>query len=107
MAHYPEISDRLESKIEELAETSHSNNINVPSEAQTALICFDSNNEELYGKISTMIEPINVGEYKYKCTVCGKTGKNRQSTTIHVESHLQGVSHPCKHCGKLAGLVMA
>ena len=80
----------------------HANQLSVPSEVNTGLNQFEFGNGDLEGKISSMMESINDGEYRWKCTVCGKLGKKRQTTSRHVESHLEGVSHPCNLCDKVS-----
>ena len=34
----------------------------------------------------------------YICKVCGKPGRMRQTITRHIETHLEGYSHPCNQC---------
>ena len=63
----------------------------------------DSNNEDLKSKIETMMENINDGERnKWRCTVCGKTATLKNDVRRHVESHIEGVTHPCNVCGKVS-----
>ena len=94
-------TDILEEKLEDYNTIAIHQSI-IQSKKLAGLISFDSKNEELEAKISSMVESINDGEYRYRCSVCGKLGKNRQATSRHVESHLEGVSHPCSICGKVS-----
>ena len=37
----------------------------------------------------------------FSCKLCGKSGgKNKVHMKNHVETHLEGLSFPCQHCGK-------
>merc|ERR1712126_133803 len=36
----------------------------------------------------------------WSCTVCGKSANHKSKLKQHVETHLQGFSHPCLLCGK-------
>ena len=68
----------------------------------TKKVVIDPQTEELQTKIASMMENINEGENKWRCTVCGKAAQKKQSITRHVESHIEGVSHPCNQCGKVS-----
>jgi hypothetical protein len=40
----------------------------------------------------------------YRCTACGKTNKGvaaKNNMKQHIETHFEGISHPCKQCGKV------
>jgi hypothetical protein len=66
-------------------------------------IIVNSNTEDLKAQIDAMIEVIGKGVYS--CTVCGKEKQGRNSTQDmrrHIETHIEGVSHPCNLCGKVS-----
>ena len=53
------------------------------------------------------MEKIEVGECKWKCSVCGKTTKGktgmaRQDMRRHIEAHMDGLSYPCNQCEKVS-----
>ena len=51
--------------------------------------------------IDSMIERIDVADNILKCTVCGKESKGMKAKTIlrqHIETHIEGLSHPCNQC---------
>ena len=66
------------------------------------MVPYDSSNEENELKIASMMESITEEGFNYRCTVCGKPGKDKQATRRHVESHIEGASHPCNLCGKVS-----
>ena len=72
-----------------ISETSHA------SEGEAT---FKKVNVDLDTMISSMMEKI---DGKWTCTKCGKTGKDKYATTMHIEKHIDGMSHPCEHCGKI------
>ena len=55
---------------------------------------------EFKDKIESMIERATGEDYKFKCNVCGKTTTAKQIMDYHVETHIEGLSYPCKICGK-------
>jgi predicted RNA-binding Zn-ribbon protein involved in translation (DUF1610 family) len=59
----------------------------------------EGNSNDLQSHINSMIEKIGPGEFK--CTVCGKTNTHRATMRRHIETHIEGVSHPCPLCGKI------
>ena len=61
-----------------------------------------TNNEDLKLKIASMMESVTDGQNRYRCTVCGRTGKDKTHMGRHVESHIEGASHPCNLCGKVS-----
>ena len=65
-------------------------------------VFMDSNTEDLKTKIDSLAERIHDGEFKWKCTVCGKTTKKKVDIGRHIETHLEGVSHTCNQCGKIS-----
>ena len=54
-----------------------------------------------------MMERADDGENNWKCTVCGKAMKGRDSLVklhmrSHIETHIEGLSYPCNECGKVS-----
>ena len=39
-------------------------------------------------------------ESGFQCNVCTKEGKDLRNMLRHAETHIEGVSYPCQHCGK-------
>ena len=69
----------------------------------TAIVNIDEdtalNIEEIDAKIAEYI--IRTNDNFYSCKFCGKSGvKARTDMKKHVETHLEGLSFPCQHCGK-------
>ena len=61
--------------------------------------------ENLEETIDSMIVEVNDGIINRRCNVCGKTtkcGTPKRAMTRHIETHIEGVSHTCIQCGKLA-----
>ena len=70
---------------------------------QQVVMDFNVSKSALTEKIESMMVRILVGENKWKCKVCGKETKSGKTQMArHVESHLEGVSHPCNQCGKVS-----
>ena len=64
----------------------------------TSFIPPDTTIEELTSIIDSMIDN-TVGEQRaWKCKVCGREDKIRRGMRRHVETHIEGVSYPCKLC---------
>ena len=59
-------------------------------------------NEDFEVKIGSLIESFVDGDFRWKCTVCGKGTKDKCDMKRHVESHIDGISHPCNICGKVS-----
>ena len=58
-----------------------------------------SNIEEVDAKIAENM--LKESDGTFSCQLCGKSGvKTRQNMKKHVETHLEGLSFPCQHCGK-------
>ena len=58
-----------------------------------------SNIEEIDAKIAE--NTLKESDGTFSCLLCGKSGvKTRQNMKKHVETHLEGLSFPCQHCGK-------
>ena len=63
----------------------------------------DITTEDLEAKKMCMIEKVDDAINKWRCTVCGKTTKNRSGLTDmkrHTETHSEGAAYPCNQCGK-------
>ena len=81
-------------------ETSLDNSIMVPVEVKHNLT--DSTLGDHRAKMDLMMEKIHDGEYKWKCTVCGKMTKGKaQDMRRHIETHIEGLSFPCSQCDKV------
>ena len=67
-------------------------------EAKTSISFNDHG--ELDKKIDTMLDKF---DGFWTCSVCGKTDKNNRKDNLrkHIETHIEGVSHPCGHCGRI------
>ena len=74
----------------------------VPLDSGKMIIAVDSNSEDLQAKIESMMESTSDEDFKWRCTMCGKTTKKRQEMTRHIESHIDGVTHPCNQCDKVS-----
>jgi len=87
--------NKTESKI--LADLEYESSI---SETSRINIKFDqiSNIEELDAKIIEYIEKTNGA--RWKCTVCGKTMKDKTAAKEHVEVHFEGLAFSCEYCDK-------
>ena len=59
----------------------------------------NTNMKDIKARTGLFMEKAIEGNYKWKCTVCGKMSKYRQDMSRHIETHIQGVSYPCKLCG--------
>ena len=62
--------------------------------------------EELEAKTMSLMERVDDGILKWKCTVCGKAFKTNQHTRMHIETHSEGLLYACNLCGKVSRLVM-
>ena len=62
-------------------------------------VSFRDENTELDARINLMLKKVN---NIWTCTACGKTDNNNKVTNVkkHIESHIEGLEHPCGHCGK-------
>ena len=58
-----------------------------------------TNYKELDETINSMMS--SLGQGQYSCNVCGKIEpKKKSNMKNHIEGkHIEGVSHPCSHCG--------
>ena len=66
--------------------------------------------EDLKAMLDSMMESIDEGEHKWKCTICGKATKGtvsiaRSEMRSHIESHYEGLTYPCNQCGKVSSSI--
>ena len=66
--------------------------------------------KDLKGMLDSMMESIDEGEHKWKCTICGKATKGtvsiaRSEMRSHIESHYEGLTYPCNQCGKVSSSI--
>ena len=66
--------------------------------ADSGKVLVNANMQDIKVQINSMMEKVIEGEYKWKCTVCGKMSKDKQDTSRHIETHIEGVSYPCNLC---------
>ena len=66
------------------------------------VVVTDISTEDLKAKLDSMIDRIDDGEYKWKFIVCLNAFKRRNRSITHVEIHIEGLSYPCNHCGKVS-----
>ena len=56
---------------------------------------------EVHAELDKQIEEILVkNNGMWNCKVCGKFANHKSKLKQHVETHIQGFSHPCPICGK-------
>ena len=55
-----------------------------PVDSSKMVALAEISNEDLRVKIASMIDQVNDGEYKWKCTVCGKANKKKQDMERHI-----------------------
>ena len=53
---------------------------------------------EIDSKVYEFIK--NLGTKEFQCTQCGKIASKKSNLVKHVETHIEGLSYPCKICGK-------
>ena len=94
ISHHKELTATNYESVDKISQASHDNQLVVPK------VVYASKNLEFEAKIASMMESLDDEEYKWRCTVCGQSGKTKQATSRHVESHIEGFSHPCNLCGK-------
>jgi uncharacterized C2H2 Zn-finger protein len=63
-------------------------------------ITVNADMEDLKAQFNSMIE--RTGDGEHRCTVCGKSNRNKKDLGRHVETHIEGVSYPCNLCGKVS-----
>ena len=67
--------------------------------AVNSIIPVGADMENIKAQIISMMERVVDGEKKWKCTICGKSSKDKQDVARHVEIHIEGISYPCNQCG--------
>ena len=60
-------------------------------------ISFKDETNELNKMINSMLE---YEDGHWKCGRCGQTKKDKTRVKRHIETHIDGISHPCGHCDK-------
>ena len=58
---------------------------------------FREENTELNDMVNSMLTKT---DGLWSCTKCGKTNTDKSKAKRHIETHIEGVSHPCGFCGK-------
>ena len=81
---------------EQEAAFSSSTSLEVPN---SSFVMDSSNLAEVNEKIEEFIEKAE-GE-GYNCKQCGKYAKRKDHIRKHIETHMEGLSFPCKTCGKI------
>ena len=70
--------------------------------SDTAVVSLDldtSNIQQIDQKLEENIQRDEDGTFS--CKLCGKAGvKLSRNMKNHIETHLEGLSFPCQHCGK-------
>jgi hypothetical protein len=91
-----------ERAIDEYNTESLTDNMIAPGKGGNMLVPVSSTmTKDIKEQIDSMVE--KVGDKEYKCSVCGKVMHGSiQNINRHVETHLNGVSHPCNQCDKVA-----
>ena len=70
--------------------------------AVNSIIPVGADMENIKAQIISMMERVVDGEKKWKCTICGKSSKDKQDVARHVEIHIEGISYPCNQCGTIS-----
>ena len=101
-----EFTSKIDTFNEEVENTSFDNAVSVLDvnytssnrDAKTSVL-FRDENTELDTRINSMLKKVN---NIWTCAVCGKTDKNNHVNNVkkHIDSHIEGLEHPCGHCGK-------
>ena len=94
----PELDNQV--MIENVDQVNYIDNSIVQVDPGRTMVAVDSSIEDVKSKIYSLMEKFSNGQYNWKCTVCGKPGKDRANMARHIESHIEGVSYPCEKCGK-------
>ena len=93
---YQELEDNLQDNKSGITSITNSDKF---TEAKMS-VSFKDTNTELDVIINTMLQKING---IWKCTKCGFTDKRNLPFKVkrHIETHIDGIAHPCGHCGKV------
>ena len=57
-----------------------------------------TNGEMMEKLVSEILKRTDSEGSMWKCTECGKLCKRKDRLGLHIETHLEGFSHPCKYC---------
>ena len=80
----------------------------MPYKVTRIIVAADTDKKELKAIISSMIVDHNNGTLS--CEICGKVKEMKDGKmpfakldmSRHIESHIDGISFPCHHCGKIS-----
>ena len=70
-----------------------------PTEGTAKIESISSNITEIEEQINQYFERCEDG--LYRCTLCGKTGKQSRNVKNHIEIHIDGLEFPCDKCDKM------
>lgn len=62
---------------------------------------FSAEVDEMVNKHISKSENAITGQPEFTCTLCHKAMKAKRHMINHVETHFEGMSHPCTLCGKI------
>ena len=102
MTPSPYKDETIKEMADEFTERTWNNQSIFPGDSNKIMVSYDTTNEDLKEKLSSMMEYMGDGNNKWKCLVCGKVSRDRTDMGRHVECHLEGVSYPCNQCGKVS-----
>ena len=72
----------------------------IDNENTQTVVC-DGNTVEINAELDKQIEETLVKHNgMWTCKVCGKFANHKSKLKQHVETHIEGFSHPCSLCGK-------
>ena len=86
------------------SESTVTNAVSLPEATYTSEakvpVSFSDDNSELGKMINSMLTKIDGA---WTCAKCGKTDKGNSSARVrrHIETHIEGMAHPCGFCGKI------
>ena len=93
--------NNLQKKELSFEETKYNNLQTLSLVEQEQEICkvlpFGIEQTELEEIIKSMLKSV---DGTWTCTKCGRNGPSRYNMKRHIETHIEGISLPCKHCGK-------
>ena len=81
------------------------NQVVIPVDAGKMIVALDTNMEDLKLKFDSMMEGVDDGAHKWRCTVCGKKTKGAgaiRDMRRHIETHMEGLSYPCNQCDQVS-----
>ena len=74
----------------------------IPVDNGTLSVIADTSTEDIKATLESMMERVDDGDYKWRCTVCGKKSARKDHSRTHAETHIEGLSYPCNHCDKVS-----